>query len=62
MIMKFMVDSNIEDESTAIGEEIMPLAESVERFWQQQDAALISIFTNLKLISIFTNLNSQIML
>jgi uncharacterized protein DUF87 len=31
MIRKFMVDNNIEDESTAIGKEIMPLIESVER-------------------------------
>jgi hypothetical protein len=29
MIRKFMVDNNIEDESTAIGREIMPLIESV---------------------------------
>ena len=31
MMRKFMVDNSIEDESTAIGKEIMPLIESVER-------------------------------
>ena len=31
MIRKFMVDNNVEDESTAIGKEIIPLIESVER-------------------------------
>ena len=54
MIRKFMVDNNIEDESTAIGKEIMPLIESVERLLAaaklRQDAALISIFNNLKLV------------
>jgi uncharacterized protein len=54
MIRKFMVDNNIEDESTAIGKEIMPLTESVERLLAaaklRQDAALISIFNNLKLV------------
>lgn len=54
MIRKFMVDNNIEDESTAIGKEIMPLIESVEKLLVaaklRQDAALISIFNNLKLV------------
>ena len=54
MIRKFMVDNNIEDESTVIGKEIMPLIESVERLLTtaklRQDAALISIFNNLKLV------------
>jgi uncharacterized protein len=54
MIRKFMVDNNIEDESTAIGKEIMPLIESVEGLLAaaklRQDAALISIFNNLKLV------------
>jgi DNA helicase HerA-like ATPase len=54
MIRKFMVDNNIEEESTAIGKEIMPLIESVERLLAsaklRQDAALISIFNNLKLV------------
>ena len=54
MIRKFMVDNNIEDESTAIGKEIMPLIESVESLLAaaklRQDAALISIFNNLKLV------------
>ena len=54
MIRKFMVDNNIEDESTAIGKEIMPLIESVEKLLAsaklRQDAALISIFNNLKLV------------
>jgi hypothetical protein len=54
MIRKFMVDNKIEDESTAIGKEIMPLIESVEGLLAaaklRQDAALISIFNNLKLV------------
>ncbi|MGH9926220.1 MAG: helicase HerA domain-containing protein, partial [Nitrososphaera sp.] len=54
MIRKFMVDNNIEDESMAVGKEIMPLIESVERLLAaaklRQDAALISIFNNLKLV------------
>ena len=49
-----MVDNNIEDESMAMGEETMPLIESVERLLAsaklRQDAALISIFNNLKLV------------
>jgi hypothetical protein len=53
-IRKFMVDNNIEDESTAIGKEVMPLIESVEKLLAaaklRQDAALISIFNNLKLV------------
>jgi len=31
MIRMFVVDNSIEDESTAIGKEIMPLIESVDR-------------------------------
>ncbi len=54
MIRKFMVDNSIEDESTTIGKEIIPLIESVERLLAaaklRQDAALISIFNNLKLV------------
>jgi len=54
MIRKFMVDNNIEDESMAMGEETIPLIESVERLLAsaklRQDAALISIFNNLKLV------------
>jgi len=54
MIRKFMVDNKIEDESTAIGKEILPMIESVEALLAgaklRQDAALISIFNNLKLV------------
>jgi DNA helicase HerA-like ATPase len=54
MIRKFMVENNIEDESTTFGKEIMPLIESVERLLAgaklRQDASLISIFSNLKLV------------
>ncbi|MGH9975491.1 MAG: hypothetical protein ACRD8Z_06605, partial [Nitrososphaeraceae archaeon] len=44
MIRKFMIDNNIEDESMAIGREIMPLIESVEKLLAaaklRQDAGL----------------------
>lgn len=44
MIRKFMVDNNIEDESTAIGKEIMPLIESVERLLEATTRCGLNIY------------------
>lgn len=53
-IRKFMVDNNIEDPDMPMGKETLPLIQSVEKLLAEaklrQDAAIISLFANLKLI------------
>jgi DNA helicase HerA-like ATPase len=54
MIRKFMVDNNIEDPDIPMGKETLPLIQSVEKLLAgaklRQDAAIITLFANLKLI------------
>jgi uncharacterized protein len=53
-IRKFMVDNNIEDPDMPMGKETLPMVQSVEKLLAgaklRQDAAISSLFANLKLI------------
>lgn len=53
-IRKFMVDNNIEDPDMPMGKEALPLIQSVEKLLAgaklRQDAAISSLFANLRLI------------